>query len=106
MLACPHCSHEIRVRELPYQGFFKSFRICPNCGGSFTADTYTKYRQSIFIFIAIISLAITILLYLRGTEWLIPAIVSYVLLGLIIYLGNKRMYFVPYQKDQNTTNDA
>ncbi len=104
MLTCPHCSHEIRITELPYQGFFKSFRICPNCEGCFTADTDTKYRQAICIFIAIISLAITMLLYFRGTEWLAPAIVSYVILGLLIYRGNKRIFFVPYQEDQNTTN--
>jgi len=106
MLTCPHCSHEIRVRELPYQGFFKSFRICPYCRGGFTVDTDTKYRQAICIFIAIISLIITMFLYFRGTEWLIPAIFSYVILGLIIYWGNKRMFFVPYQNDQNTTNDT
>ncbi len=97
MLTCPHCSDEIRIRELPYQGFFKSFRICPNCGGSFTADIDTKYRQAFCIFIAIISLVITMLLYFEGTEWLIPAIFSYVVLGLIIFWGNKRIFFVPYK---------
>lgn len=106
MLTCPHCSHEIRIRELPHQGFFKNFRICPNCRGSFTVDTDTKYRQAICIFIAIISLVITVLLYFRGTDWLIPAILSYVILGLIIYWGNKHVSLVPYQNDQNTTNDT
>jgi len=106
VLTCPHCSHEIRIRELPYQGLFKGYRICPDCGGSFTADSDTKYRQAFFIFIAIISLALTMLLYFRGTEWLIPAIAINVVLGLIIYWGNKRMFLVPYRKDQNTTNDG
>jgi len=46
------------------------------------------------------------LLYFRGTEWLIPAIAINVVLGLIIYWGNKRMFLVPYRKDQNTTNDG
>lgn len=106
MQSCPHCNIEIRVRELRHQGLFKNFRICPNCGGSFTADTNTKYRQAIFIFIAVVSLILTMLLYYQGPEWMIPAIVSYVILGLIIYWGNKHVYFVPYQEDQNTTNDT
>ena len=38
------------------------------------------------IFWAIIFLAITMLLYFLGTGWLIPAIVSCVILGILIYL--------------------
>jgi len=105
MTTCPHCSLEIRLRELRYQGLFKSFRICPNCGGSFTVDTDTKYRQAIFIFIALIALAFTILLYFRGSDWLFPALISYVILGLLIYWGNKKLFLVPYEKGLNSTND-
>jgi uncharacterized protein (DUF983 family) len=99
MTTCPHCSIEIRLRELRHQGFLKNFRICPNCGGSFTVDTDTKYRQAICLVISIISLAFTMLLYFRGSAWLIPALVSYFILGLLIYWGNKQIYLVPYQKD-------
>ena len=105
MTTCPHCSLEIRLRELRYQGLFKSFRIRPNCGGSFTVDTGTKYRQAVFILIALISLTFTILLYFRGSDWLFPALVSYVVLGLLIYWGNKQLFLVPYPKGQNSTND-
>ena len=105
MLTCPYCNHEIYMRKLPHQGFFKSYRICPNCEGSFTPDPDTKQRQTIFIFILIISLVFTLLLYFRSTEWLIPAIISYVILGLIAYWGNKRMFLVPYQSDQNNSKD-
>lgn len=106
MHACPHCKHEIRINELPHQGFFDSFRICPECGGSFTADSDTKYRQAIAIFIAIISLLLTIMLYLDSTEWLLPAIVSYAALGLLIYRGNKCIFFVPYNNGKNSSNDT
>jgi len=106
MLTCPHCKHEIRVNELPHQGLFKSFRICPECGGSFTTDSDTKYGQAIFIFIAIISLVLTIMLYFDSTGWLLPAIVSYAILGLLVYWGNKRIYFVPYNNGQNSSNDT
>ena len=106
MQTCPHCNIEIRVKELPHQGLFKSFRICPNCGGCFTADTKTKHRQAISIFIAVVSLILTLLLYFQGSEWMIPAIVSYVILGIIIYWGNKHVFFVPYQEDQDINNDT
>lgn len=106
MLTCPHCNIQIRVNELPYEGLCKSFRKCPECGGYFTADTKTKRRQAIFLFMSVISLALTLLLYYGGTEWLIPAIISYVICGITIYIGNKRIYFVPYHKDQSTTDDT
>lgn len=98
MHKCPYCDIEIRVRELRHQGLFKYYRICPNCSGRFTVDTDTKYLQAICIFMAIVSLVFTVLLYFDGTDWMIPAIISYVILGLIIYWGNKRLYFVPYKK--------
>lgn len=103
---CPHCNVEIRVREIPHPGFFQNHRTCPNCRGRFTPDTDTKYRQGIFIFITIVSLVLTLLLYFESIEWLIPAIFSYAVLGLLIYWGNKRIYFVPYKGDQDTTNDT
>ena len=102
MTTCPHCSIEIRLRELRHQGLLKNFRICPNCGGSFTVDTNTKYRQAIFLFIALVSLAFTTLLYFKGSPWLTPALVSYVILGLLIYWGNKKLYLVPYPKDERS----
>lgn len=64
-------------------------------------DTDTKYRQAILIFIAVISLMLTILLYFHTSEWIIPALVSYVILGLLLYWGNKQLFFVPYVKSKN-----
>ena len=97
MRTCPHCNIQIRIQQLPHQGLFESFRVCPGCGGSFTVDTDTKYRQAAFIFILLISLGFTVLLYFRGTAWLIPAFVSYVVLGLILYWGNRQLFYVPYE---------
>ena len=106
MHTCPHCNAEIRVRELRHPGLFKDYRICPNCQGLFTADSDTKYRQAICIFIAIVSLVFTLLLYFESVGWLLPAVFSYVILGLLIYWGNKRIFFVAYKNDQDTTNDT
>ena len=106
MQRCPHCSTEVNVKELPHQGLFKNYRVCTKCGGKFTADTDTKYRQALFIVIALISLAFTLLLYYEDSEWLLPALTSYVALGLLLYWGNKKVFFVPYKKDQNGTDDT
>jgi len=106
MQTCPHCNIEIIVRELRHQGLFKNFRSCPNCGGNFTVDKDTKYRQAAFIVTAVISLVFTILLYYQDSKWLIPALCSYVVLALLIYWGNKKVLFIPYQKGQNSNNDT
>jgi hypothetical protein len=106
MLTCPHCHSEIHLRELPYQGFFESFRECPNCGGNFIADPDTKRRQAILLVLLFLLLAMSLLLYFRGTTWLIPTIVIFAILGFIFYRGNKLMFLVPYQKGQTTTDDT
>jgi hypothetical protein len=104
---CPHCSAEIRVRELPHPGLLQDYRICPKCGGSFTADADTKYRQALFIVVALISLVFTLFLYFEDTAgWLIPALSSYIVLGLLLYWGNKKVFFVPYNKGKYPANDT
>jgi len=95
MLNCPHCQREIILRNLKHQGMFKSYRVCPGCGGCFTVDVATKRRQAAFIVVALGTLVFTLLLYYRGTAWLVPTIVMIVLLGGLIYWANKRVYLVP-----------
>jgi len=107
MKNCPYCNNEIRIRELHHQGFFQSFRICPHCGGRFTVDIETRYRQAYCLLFAVIALVFTMLLYYRSPKWLIPALVSYVIVGLIIYRGDKRLFFVPFRQDDwDPTDDA
>lgn len=38
METCPHCNKKIKLREVPYEGVFKSYRKCPYCGDYFTVD--------------------------------------------------------------------
>ena len=106
MQHCPHCGREIRIRELPHPGFLKNYRICPDCGGRFTVDSDTKYRQALFIVMALIALVFTLFLYFDDTAWLAPALASYVVLGLLLYWGNKNVYFVPYKKGRARANDS
>ena len=48
----------------------------------------------------------TLFLYYENTGWLIPALVSYFALGLLLYWGNKKLFFVPYKQDGNKTDDT
>ncbi len=107
MQTCPHCSIEIRIRELPYQGFFKSFRICPDCGGCFTVDADTKHRQTILLFILIVTLLIMMLLYFLGSEWWkIPSIFCFVIVGLFTCWANKRVFLVSCREDQKKSSNT
>ena len=76
---------------------FKNYRICPGCEGRFTVDKATKGRQAAFILVALVSLVLTILMHFRGNDWMIPALLSYVILTGLIYWGNKKVYLVPYK---------
>jgi len=106
MQRCPHCSEEIRIRELPHPDLVRNYRICPHCGGSFTVDPDSKRRQAVFLVITLISLVVTLLLYFAGTAWLIPAVISYILAGAVLYWGNRKVYLVPYNKGQKSDSDA
>jgi len=54
----------------------------------------------------LISLVVTLLLYFDGTAWLIPAVISYILAGAVLYWGNRKVYLVPYNKGQKSDSDA
>ena len=94
------------IRELPHPAWFKNYRVCPKCDGSFTVDSDTKIRQAIFIPIALFSLVFTLFLYFDSLTWLAPSIASYVALSLLIYWGDKKVFLVPYIGDRDSANDT
>ncbi len=98
MPECPHCRQVIGGKDLRNQFSFKPYRPCPSCARPFTVDASTKYRQAIGLVIALISLVLTLGLFFRGTDWLTPAIISYIILVLFLHWGNKHVVFVPYEK--------
>lgn len=101
MGTCPHCKKKIKLREVPYEGVFKSYRECPYCSGFFTVDKKTKSRQKLFLLIILLSLVVTILLYVQGSDWIIPALSCHLVFGIYLYWANKRLYLVPYVKKRN-----
>lgn len=96
MLHCPHCKTTINLKELKHPGLFEDYRECPQCSGKFTPDKKTKTLQKLCIFFGLISLLLTMLLYFEGTSWLIPSLISYLVVAGIIYKGNRHIYLVPY----------
>lgn len=99
MHACPYCQQQFNVRELPYQSWWRNYRLCPHCEGKITVDKDTKIRQALFLIVACMSLVFTGMLYFEGNTWLLPAFVSYLVMGLALYWGTKHVRFVPYTKD-------
>ena len=99
-LPCPHCDSAVVMRELPHQGLFASHRLCPHCGKPFTVDRDTKRRQAVCLVVALVSLVFTLLLYFDNGGWLIPALISYAVLAILIYHGNRRVVLVPWRGRQ------
>lgn len=95
-ISCPHCNAGVTLNQLPHQGCWSNFRVCPHCGGLFTPDSDTKIRQAFCMVLSAISLVFTLLLYYESNNWLEPALSSYIVLGGLIYWGNRKMYLVPY----------
>jgi hypothetical protein len=98
MPECPHCKKAIDGKAIRGKLSFKPYKSCPFCKQPFTVDVSTKNRQVIATVFALISLALTLGMYFQGMDWLIPSIVSYLLLGVFIYWGNKHVVFVVYEK--------
>ena len=101
MKTCPYCEAPIKINELPHPGLFASYRNCPECGGSFTVDEQTKKRQFIAIVLMVVMLLLTVLLYLYGKVWLVPAGISYFGVAVFTYWANRKLYFVEYTKQSS-----
>ena len=95
-LPCPHCQTAVVLAELPHPTWTASYRECPECRQLLTVDAKTKRRQAFAIVTAVLALVLTALQYFRSGGWLTFALMSYVLLALQIWWGNKRVKLVPY----------
>lgn len=100
MHSCPLCFARFHVRELPHQSWWKHYRCCPSCGGRITVDRDTRIRQYLFLLVALISLLFTVLLHFEGPAWLMPALLSYLVMAVALYWGTKHVRFVPYEPEQ------
>ncbi len=60
----------------------------------------------IAIGVGLVSLLLTMAMYYLGNDWLLPAIISYIVLGAIIFRGNRLLYLVPYPENRSHDNTA
>lgn len=105
MLPCPHCKNPVDLRRLEHQGVLASHRVCPHCKESFEVDPKTRRRQTAFIVLATVSLVLTVLMYFDFHRWAVFAVPTYVILGALIYLANKRVYLVKYDPGPSNSEE-
>ncbi len=94
---CPYCDFLITGKNVTNTLSFKPYSNCPKCDGRFTVDSATKRRQIIALFITLISLIFTIGWCFLNQEWLLPSVMSYiVLIGFIIW-ANRKVRYIPFK---------
>ena len=106
MPSCPHCNKSVDLRTIKHQGMLAPHRICPTCNHPFEVDPKTKRRQAAFIVLALLSLVLTALMYADVRKWLPFAVPSYLLLGALVYYGNRRVYFVKSERAIGKSNGS
>ncbi len=90
---CPMCGSDMRGRSLLSHHSLKPYRVCPDCGGKYTADPKTKQKQIPIIVLALIALGLTAAVSFKGVSWLLPAIVSHIILwGYVGYSASRVVY--------------
>ncbi len=93
---CPACGSDMRSRSLLSHYSLKPYRVCPDCNTKYTADSKTKRRQFPIIILTLIALVLTVLVGLKGVAWLLPAVVSHIVLWSYIGYTLSNVTYVPY----------
>jgi hypothetical protein len=90
---CPTCGSDMRSRSLLSHYSSKPYRVCPDCNANYTTDSKTRKRQIRIIILTLNALVLTVSVGLKGVAWLLPAVVSHVILwGYIGYALSKVTY--------------
>ena len=95
-MTCPMCGSDIRGRSLISQFGLKSDRVCPDCGGKYTSAPKTNRRQFPIIFLAFIALGTVTAVGLNGLGWLLPAILSNIILWCYVGYAVSRTNYVQH----------
>jgi uncharacterized protein (DUF983 family) len=93
---CPACGSDMRSRGLISHYSLKPYRVCPDCGAKYTADPKTKQRQLPIIVLVLIALGSTAAVGLKGTMWLLPAILSNIVLWCYVGYAVSRVKYVQH----------
>jgi transposase-like protein len=93
---CPACGSDMRSRSLWSPLSLKPYRVCPDCNAKYTSDSKSKRRQVPIMVLALISLGLSIGVTLRRSDWLLPAFVSVIVLGVYVGYAVSKITYVRY----------
>ena len=82
---CLACGSDMRNRSLLSHYLLKPYRVCPDCNAKYTADRKTKKRLVLVVILAVFSLASTTAIVLKGPVWVLPSILTSIVL--LAYVG-------------------
>ena len=86
----------MRTRSLSSYYSLKPYRVCPDCGTKYTADQKTKQRQVPIIILTSIVLGLSIAVGLMGVTWLLPAMMSHIVLWSYVGYTVSKVVYVQY----------
>lgn len=92
---CPACGSDMRSRSLLSHYTLKPYRVCPDCHAKYTADPQTRKRQITILILTLIALVLTVSVGLKGAAWLLPAVVSHIVLWSYIGYTLSQATYVP-----------
>lgn len=86
----------MRSRSLFSHYSLKPYRLCPDCNAKYRADLKTRKRQVPIFILALIALGLTFAVSLKGFVWLLPAVVSHIILWAYIGYTLSKVTYVQY----------
>ena len=93
---CPVCGSDMRSRSLLSHYSLKPYRVCPDCNARYTSDLNTKKRQVPIVLLILIALGLTVAVGLRGFIWLLPAVLSHIILWVYVGYAVSKVTYVQY----------
>ena len=95
-MTCPVCGSDMRSRSLLSHYSLRPYRVCPDCNAKYSTDPKTRRRQIPIIILTLIALVLTVLVGLKGAAWLLPAVVSHIILWSYIGYALSKLTYVQY----------
>lgn len=86
----------MRSRSLLSHYSLKPYRVCPDCSAKYTADSKTKKRQIPIMILALTAFGLTLAVRWKGVFWLLPAVVSYIILWVCVGYALSKVTYVQY----------
>lgn len=95
-LICPVCGSDMRSRSLLSHYSLKPYRVCPDCHARYTVDAKSKKRRAPIAALALVALGLTVAVGVRGWGWLLPAVLSHIVLWTYIGYALSKTSYVQY----------